>query len=312
MIRFLRHAEIDKLSWDECIRNAVNGIIYARSWYLDIVCPDWNALVEDDYSSVFPLTGRRKLGIHYLYQPFFTQQLGLFTTNHLTEKLVERFLLAIPSKYKYAEIHLNSMNKVIFGNVNSEMAVNLELDLIESYENLKKNYDQNTKRNLKKADERCLIIKRRVEPDELITLFRENFGNREGVLKFGDYQRLRILINHCLKNTFSIITGIRGENDALHAGIFFLQDGARWILHFAASDKHAKETGMMFLLIDNFIREHAGNSVTLDFEGSNDPNVARFYKGFGAMNCNYTRVTLNRLPLMIRKVLKIKKQLRKR
>ncbi|MEI6898322.1 MAG: hypothetical protein WCL00_00460 [Bacteroidota bacterium] len=312
MIRFLRHAEIDKLSWDKCIRNAVNGIIYARSWYLDIVCPGWNALVEDDYSSVFPLTSGRKLTIRYLYQPFFTQQLGLFTTNHLTEALVERFLHEIPSEYKYAEIHLNSMNKVNPGNLLAETAVNLELDLIEAYENLKKNYDQNTKRNLKKATERMMAIERNVKPDELITLFRENFGHREGILKRGDYQRLRTLIDHCMKNTVSMITGVRGDDGALHAGIFFLHDGARWILHFAASDKVAKERGMMFLLIDNFIGEHAEKAVTLDFEGSNDPNVARFYKGFGARNCNYTRITLNRLPMVIRKVLKIKKQLRKR
>ena len=151
MIKYLKHSGIDKSKWDETVSRSVNGIIYARSWYLDIVSPGWDALVEDDYTAVFPLTHNRKFGVRYLYQPFFTQQLGLFTRDHLTEKLVNEFLQSIPHKFRFAEIHLNSMNKVDPGCYSVEYRINLELDLIDTYENLRRNYDQNAKRNLKKA-----------------------------------------------------------------------------------------------------------------------------------------------------------------
>ena len=52
----------------------------------------------------------------------------------------------------------------------------------------------------------------------------------------------------------------------------------------------------MFLLVDNFIRENAGQALILDFEGSNDQNVSRFYRGFGAKEVHYSQVTINRLP----------------
>ena len=112
MINYLRHTQIDKPRWDQCIRESVNSMVYGYSWYLDLVSPGWDALMEDDYTSVFPLTHKRKYSVRYLAQPFFTQQLGLFTSGHLTQELVTRFLNAIPPTFKLVEIHLNSMNKV--------------------------------------------------------------------------------------------------------------------------------------------------------------------------------------------------------
>jgi hypothetical protein len=308
MIHYLEHNDIDKLKWDDCINRSVNTIVYARSWYLDIVSPGWDALVEDDYDTLFPLTHNRKFGISYLFQPYFTQQLGLFTVNHLTENLVSDFLEAIPHKFRFAEIHLNSLNKVDTSVYQASPRINLELDLINTYENLRKNYDKNTIRNLKKAFESSIVIRRKVEPDELITLFRENFGKKEKKIKFAHYEILRKLMSYCLKERTGIIMGAFLPDGKLCAAAFFLLDRSRVIFHFAASDSIARETGAMFLLIDSFIREHAGQSLTLDFEGSNDPNVSRFYKSFGASECNYTKITINRLPWIVKKAVYFKKR----
>ncbi len=79
MIRHLPHSSIDKQKWDACISDSRNRIPYALSWWLDAVCPGWDALVQDDYLAVMPLTHGHKFGIDYLYQPYFTQQLGIFS-----------------------------------------------------------------------------------------------------------------------------------------------------------------------------------------------------------------------------------------
>lgn len=63
MIIFLQHQAIDKQKWDSCIKECGNGMTYAYSWFLDIVSPGWAALVEDDYSAVFPLTQRKNLAL---------------------------------------------------------------------------------------------------------------------------------------------------------------------------------------------------------------------------------------------------------
>ena len=107
MIRYLKHTEINKLKWDECIRNSSNEIIYAYSWYLDVVCPEWEALVEDDYVCIMPLPLGKKYGFTYAYPPLFTQQLGLFSLLEIAEGKTMEFIAAIPPHYRYIEMSLN-------------------------------------------------------------------------------------------------------------------------------------------------------------------------------------------------------------
>ena len=108
MIQYLTHNQINLNKWDATVAEC--GNIYAYSWYLDIVRPGWDALVEDDYQSVMPLTGGKKFGVNYLFQPYFAQQLGVFSKQSLTPEKTEAFLKAIPSKYRFAEIRLNESN----------------------------------------------------------------------------------------------------------------------------------------------------------------------------------------------------------
>ena len=51
----------------------------------------------------------------------------------------------------------------------------------------------------------------------------------------------------------------------------------------------------MFLLIDEVIKEYSPGNLVLDFEGSNDASLARFYKGFGAKESSYLSLKINRL-----------------
>ena len=112
MIKVLKHNKIDKTRWDDCINKSFNGNVYALSWYLDIIHPEWDALVENNYERVMPLTSSRKFGLSYMFQPFFAQQLGVFSTSQLSQEDVERFINAIPKQYLLTQYRLNSYNKV--------------------------------------------------------------------------------------------------------------------------------------------------------------------------------------------------------
>ncbi len=59
-IRFVPQEDIDKTKWNSCVHYAINGNIFGYMWYLNNVAKKWDALVEEDYESVFPLIWRYK------------------------------------------------------------------------------------------------------------------------------------------------------------------------------------------------------------------------------------------------------------
>lgn len=301
-IKYLTHDQIDKSAWDHCISKAVNGKIYGYSWYLDVVCEQWDALVLDDFKAVFPLPFKQKPGIRFLYQPFFTQQLGVFSTLHLTTEIVNAFLKAIPRKFVFGRLCLNKMNEPGPGRWNVTRQVNYELDLIEDYKIIYAGYSENTRRNVIKASKNKLTISPGVRPEEIIQLFRENRGKYIKHLSDNNYKRLLRLIYQCQHNGHATLYGIYDERNTLCAGAVILFNHHQAIFLFSALSDAGRKQGAMFRFIDEFIQEHQGQHLTLDFEGSNDQNLARFYSGFGAICLHYPALTFNRMPFPVNKL----------
>jgi hypothetical protein len=301
VIKYLRHSEIDKLRWDEAISAASNGLVYAFTWYLDIVSPGWDALVEDDYISVFPLTWRKKAGIHYLYQPFFTQQLGLFSRNLITPGKIKEFIYAIPEKFRLVEVQLNSENIITEADYFSVFNRRTHhLDLSPSYENISSNYSENIKRNLKKFKRSGLEISSNASITQIVDLFRKNRGKKIETLKKKDFEVFVKLIEHAQMRNCVEIRCIYNESHSLIAGAIFLHSPHSYIFLFSAANAEAKENGSMSALIDNFIRHHDNEIKYLDFEGSMDENLSRFYRSFGSNEVVYLQIRKNNLPPLIR------------
>lgn len=310
-IKLVKHADIDKTAWDLCIEKAVNGNIYAFSWYLDIVCESWDALIDEDYKTVFPLTQRRKFGIWYLHQPFFTQQLGVYSVMHITPEIVNAFLEAIPAKYLLAEINLNAFNKPDKKKWQVVENLNHELDLIEPYNSIRKNYSQNTVRNIGRAVNHNVSISSSIKPEDIVEMFRQNKGREIKQLREKDYKRFIRLTYECIVNNKAICCGAYTAENTLCAGAIVVFSHRKAIFLFSATNETARQNSAMFLLIDHFIQDLAGNHLTLDFEGSNDPNLARFYKSFGSVRVYYPGLRINRLPYPVKLISSGYKKLKK-
>ena len=310
MIKHLTYEAIDKSKWDLCISKAFNGNIYGYSWFLDIVAENWDALVQDDYDRVFPLTWKKDFGIAHLYQPFFTQQLGIYSKNILTHEVVREFIEKIPGRYRHIEIYLNAYNKPDPELYNVESQINHELDLIKPYQNLQKSYAKNMRRNIKKAANNQLSIVKNIKIEKVVELFRYNRGQNISHLGENEYRRLRRLLYTCVYKNVAEVNGVySGENNLL-AGAVFIKSNRRAVFIFSGLSEEGKRMGAMPFLIDGFIHDHANAHLTLDFDGSNDPNLARFYKSFGAKQTNYPRLRINRLPFMLKPVYYLKRKLR--
>ncbi|MDZ7741328.1 MAG: GNAT family N-acetyltransferase [Bacteroidota bacterium] len=309
MIKHLTYDEIDKNQWDLCISKAFNGNIYAYSWFLDIVAENWEALVQDDYDRVFPLSWKKDFGIAHLYQPFFTQQLGIYSKNILTHEVVNEFIERIPGRYRHIEIYLNAYNKPNAAAYQVESQVNHELDLIKPYQSLQKSYSKNTRRNIKKAANSKLSIVRNITIEKVVDLFRDNRGQQISHLGENDYRRLRRLLYTCVYKNLAEANGVYSAENTLLAGAVFIKSNRRAIFIFSGLSEEGKRLGAMPFLIDGFIHDHANKHLTLDFDGSNDPNLSRFYKSFGAKQTNYPKLTINRLPLLVKPLFYLKRKM---
>ncbi len=306
MIRYLKQSEIDTDKWDQCIDSSFNGMTYAKSWYLDLVAEQWEAMVENDYERVFPLVFRKKFGIYYLYQPVFTQQLGIFSTTLLTEDTVSNFIQSIPKHFGFAEINLNTFNKVGEGKFKLLNWLNHELDLIEPYELLLKNYSSNLKRNLKKAYKEKLTFSDSIKPDNIIKIFRENRGSTLS-LNDHDYNILTRIAYAGIYKGLIKTYGVYTSTNELCAGVIFLQSKKKKIFLFSGLTEQGKKVNAMPFLIDQFIQQNNQQHMTLDFEGSNDKNLARFYKSFGSKEINYPHLKINHFAFPLNVLFKIAK-----
>jgi len=299
VIKYLDRKNIDDEKWNKCIARSFNGNLYGYSWFLDIAGGEWGALVENDYERVFPLVHRKKFGISYVYQPFFTQQLGLYSTTKLDTAALSTFIRAIPSRFKQVEINLNTLNKADENDFRLIPQLNHELDLIHSYEKIREGYAENLSRNLKKPEKAGLSISKNIKPDDIIDLFIKNRGKNIAHLGEKDYLRLKRIAYTCMYKGIANIQGVYDRQNQLAAGAFFILSNNKAIFLFSGLSEEGRQAGAMPFLIDSFIRQHAGRHLTFDFDGSNDPNLARFYKSFGSKECIYQRIVINRLPSIV-------------
>ncbi|MDD2279871.1 MAG: hypothetical protein PHD06_05705 [Bacteroidales bacterium] len=296
-ITYVKRNDIDTAKWDSCIAHSVNGIVYGYSWYLDIVAENWDALIGDDYKAVFPLTYNTKFGISYLYQPFFTQQLGLFSLGLINHKLVGEFLDAIPPKFRFISISLNTFLKFDYPKAKVSQRVTYHLDLIEPYATISSRYSSNTKRNISKAVAYNVLVHKGLGALKLLELKK---GNQMVPLKQKHFDMLTKLITQAVAKGVGEVLGAYDMHNELCAGALFLKSNGKVIYLLASSTEEGKNVRAMFALIDHYIHQNADSHLVLDFEGSNIDSIARFYSGFGATPCEYNHLIVNKLPWYIK------------
>lgn len=297
VIKYVSQSDIDKAKWDNCIRKADNGVIYAYSFYLDHMSLHWGALVLGDYDMVMPLPWNSKYGIHYIYQPFLTAQLGVFG-NQITPQLLNEFIKAIPSKFKLVELPLNS------GNLPGAwpdlvMRDNFILDLNRPYPQLFESYNENIKRNIKKAQQAGCTMEKGFDVEKVISLALQQMKvyDKESSNNVTRFRKLyEFLHSREMATTYGVVSE---KNELLASCVFFFSHHRAYYI-LVGNHSNGKNIGASHALIDSFIKDHTGKNILLDFEGSDIPGLALFYSGFGAKEEKYPALRLNRLPFYLK------------
>lgn len=300
MIRYLQHKDIDTEKWDACVNQSATGEIFACSWYLDVCCPGWCALVEDDYKSVFPLAYRSKMGIRYIYQPFFTRHFGLTTVEDNSKERRLEFLKSIPLQFRYLDFCLNVTHKEGLPGMHLNERRFQQLNLEPSYDQIAAAYSDNLQRTLRKAEKIEYSILPDYNPEYVVEQFRILKKGSSLAFDEGDYRVLRELMKAVNRNAGSRCWAAVTPAGEVMAAAFFMQFKNRLVYLKGFSNPEGRNQGAMHFIFDRLIRSIAGTHTILDFGGSDVEGVARFFKGFGAVDSLYLQLRQNRLPVLIK------------
>ena len=287
MIRFLKHSEIDPEKWNQAVRNSLSPNILAEYELLNLLTDGntWHALVENDYETVMPLPTRRKGVLKYVYTPFFLPQMGIFHGQELPQYKFDLFLEKVTEHYVLADLLMNEHNAWDWGKRLTSNFVSYALYLHLPYNELYVQFHENTKRNIKAAQkQQSRVTIQEEKAADIIAMFRNNRGQGENVrFQDDDYTRLQHVSDYLLAHNLLEVYGVRTAQNELAAGALFVKDGNRRWFWFSGRDNRLSECKPMFLLLDAYIRDHAESDLLLDFNGSNNPNIARLYQGFGGI-----------------------------
>lgn len=288
-IRHVKHKDINKLKWDECIDTAPNGLIYANSFYLDIMSKGWDGLVMNDYEAVMPLTWNKKFGILYLRQPAFTQQLGIFGNGTFNKELTKEFIQKASEIFSFAEINLNYANeypKYFF------KKCNLILPLNQPFDVLKRSFRNDL---IKKSQSAHLIYSSSKDVEEGIQLFKHFYSKRLPDLKKADYENLLQLCFLLKSKNQLLIRKIKSKDETLLAIALFFKDKKRIYYILSTLLPEGRKYDANALLLYEVIKEFSNQNLLFDFEGSDIPSINFFFKKYKPIEEPYSFVRINKL-----------------
>ena len=288
MIKLIKRKHLDNIKYDYCIENSHQSRIYAFSWYLDIVADNWDVLVLNDYDAVMPLPWKRKFGLKYITQPYFCQQIGVFSLHELSKKDENNFIKKIPFSFIKIALALNAENHHFL----NDISVNYLLDLNFEYAILKKNFSKGRKHAIQKGIKKKLALKF-IDLDEIVALQKNNY-----TYSFPE-DKLQKLYYATNERKIAKLLGIY-DGDTFLGGGLFLRHKNRIIYLFSAFNALGRKMQASSFLLSYMIQQESLNNIILDFEGGNMPNIGKFYRSFGAHPESYTTIQCYNIELFFK------------
>ena len=292
MTSIISAKDIDRLKWDALVEQYDGpGQFFHYSWYLDAICPNWTAVVQNDYEVIFPMVSSSKFGLSFFTQPLFSREFNIIGANPTFEYKKECY------------DHLMRHRLVFFGSSTDFNLTNLKssnrnyqrIELGKKYDVLYGNYSQNIKRTLKKSIEFKLEIRNYFDPVTLIELFRNEKGAEFRHLGQKEYDFIQQLMINGNKVKYDYQINAYAEGELVASSFYFVSKDAILFLKGAVTEK-GKLMGAMVCLHDYVLQVFCETHRYFDFGGSNMKGLREFNMKFGAIDMNYLLLSSNRMP----------------
>ncbi len=280
-VQLLPRKKLDLTKWDAAVRRAPYGL----SWWLDAATKNsWYGLVLNDYRAVMPLPVSHRLGpLKLINGAPFTQHQGPF--GDFRPEDTELFLAAIPKHWYVRKLAVyppfplpEALQRWAI-----TARTNHELDLSPDYDQLRRGYRKDLRRKLRDFPPIQLVE----WPLPHFLAFYQKHLAAKAKLNNASLAALARLTAGILRHHAGNCYHLTDETGATVSALFVVRHGNRVFKLLAASSPKGFQLHGMARLLDGVVRTHAGTDMVLDFEGSDLPGVASFFRGFGAQRVGY-------------------------
>jgi len=288
-LKIVARKDIDDIKWNRIVENSEiqNPLIY--SWSMDATTENWCAVINDDYSFLWPIPFVVQFGIKRARQQPFSRQMDLIgDVSNLNEAIN-----LLKKEFKQFDVRI-SLSKIYFEKQKFQI---LELNR-EIY------FSTNAKRLIKKSDE---YFQYEVSQDIIAIL---NLYGINSFLKINQPKANLKLIDSLMQAYLKHGKGfvlLAKNKEELVGSAFFIEDKDTIYYLIGDANDSDKKNGVIYGLMSQAIQKAIQDGKHyFDFGGSNVESVAKFYKKFGASDKEYSRIFWDNRPFWFKLLQKIK------
>lgn len=279
-LRKIKRKDLDLEKYSNALNDSLNYRIYAEYWYLDVLMDEnWECWIYGDYEVIMPIPFQLKLGVKFVLQPTYCQQLGVFYKEEISKELFQQFEKKLHKKFVRSYC-FNEENTETF-HPKGQLKSNYVLDLNRPYETIKKQFSKSTKWNLKQFEK----SEQKVESETNIARILD-FKEKKSTLSFSKDKLENLMNVLAQKDKLHIYTLKAHEN--LEAYACFINSKNRVLYLNSTATQLGKKLGFPTGLLNHILEKYQNQSCLFDFEGSNIPALKSFFKGFGSQEKKYT------------------------
>lgn len=297
-IRYLKSNEIDVVQWDKKIHKSVNASVFAYSWYLDIVCSNWDALVDESLDTLMPLPYVERGGRRFLIQPPLTYHLGIYSSDILQRKLSDLFVQQAATRFEYAKLVLNKYNDFSPSRNLRKLQHSLfELDLIANYTQLYSHYQIIVCLHLNAFHKKYNILSG-LQPGDMVQFLKTRPQITLGNLGVEVIPLLQKLTAALYRYRMCETIGVFDQHNALVAFFIAVSSNLKLsLLYFAVEKSHSKQ--MLFSgVIDYLIQHQCEKNLTLEIDTLANSDLEAVCRGVGASITSRPVLSVNSLPMV--------------
>lgn len=206
---------------------------------------------------------------------------------------------------KYCKVvQFSTSSAELFPEASTRRRTNYVLPITEDYSSIFDNYSPACKKNLNKANSRGCMITEDVSINDVISLYEKAYGGVSGYANL-QFSRIERLISLVPKERCHLAGVLNERGSLVYAGLL-LDDGRRLYYLLGAPTKEGRTMRATYFFIDAMVRRFATSRKLFDFEGSDIPEVAKFYQSFSPEVENYYQYYFNRFPFPLNKLIDAK------